>query len=102
MLFAINGKERGHLDMAEMKFGIDTYVCDKCKAIVVKQAWMIAGNKCPNCGGTDKELRGKFFDQRIYIDGFLAQGDGGLWADWAKDGFLTGEPAEGLEKKMQR
>jgi DNA-directed RNA polymerase subunit RPC12/RpoP len=88
--------------MAEMKFGIDTYVCDGCNAIVVKSTWQLAGKKCPNCGSESFVVRGKFFDQRIYLDGFLAQGDGGLWADWAKDGFLVGEPAEGLERLMQR
>ncbi len=88
--------------MAEMKFGIDTYVCDDCKAIVVKSAWMLAGKKCPECGCETYGVRGKFYDQRIWIDGYLAQGDGGLWADWAQGGILQGEPAPGLEKKMQR
>ncbi len=88
--------------MAEMKFGLDVFVCDECKAIFTKPAWMLAGKKCPECGCENAEVRGKFFDQRIWIDGFLAQGDEAVWADWAKDGFLIGEPAAGLEKLQQR
>ena len=83
-------------------FGVDVYVCDGCKAIVAKPAWMMSKNICPECGNVTKELRGKFYDRKIYIDGYMAQADGGLWADWAKDGFLVGEPAPGLEKKVQR
>ena len=87
--------------MAE-NVGIDVFVCDDCHAITTKPAWMMEGNKCPNCGGTNKETRGQYYDCRIWIDGCLAQGDGAIWADWAQDGFLTGTPEPGLEKKMQR
>lgn len=86
----------------EIPFGVDVYVCDSCKAIAAKPAWMMNGNKCPECGGEGKSLRGKFYDRKIYIDGYIAQADGGIWADWAKDGFLVGEPAAGLEKIIQR
>ena len=82
--------------------GIDVYVCNECKAITTKPVWMMEGSKCPNCGCKDKEIRGKYYDGRIWIDGCLAQGDGAMWAEWAKDGFLVGEPEPGLEKKMQR
>lgn len=82
--------------------GIDVYVCNDCKAIVAKPAWNIAGKKCPECGCNEKELRGKTFDRKIWIDGYVAQIDGAIWADWAKDGFLVGEPTPGLELKVQR
>ena len=88
--------------MPEMLFGVDVYVCDECKAIVTKPVWNMAGKKCPHCGCEEKEVRGKFFDQRIWLDGYLAQGDRGFWADWAKDGFLVGEPAPGFELTQQR
>jgi hypothetical protein len=88
--------------MADMKFGLDVYVCDSCKAIVTKPVLMMAGNKCPECGCENLEVRGKYFDQRIWIDGFLAQGDGAEWAKWAKDGFLIDTPEAGLEKLQQR
>jgi hypothetical protein len=83
-------------------FGVDVYVCDACKAIAAKPAWMMNKNTCPECGGDSYELRGKFYDRKIYIDGYMAQADGGLWADWAKDGFLVGEPAPGIEKIVLR
>jgi hypothetical protein len=88
--------------MAEMQHGVDVYVCDFCKAIFTKPQWMMAGKKCPECGGAQYQVRGKFFDQHIYIDGFMACGDKAVWADWAKEGFLVGEPAPGLEKNAQR
>ena len=56
--------------------GIDVYVCNECKAITTKPVWMMEGSKCPNCGCKDKEIRGKYYDGRIWIDGCLAQGDG--------------------------
>jgi hypothetical protein len=86
----------------KIPFGVDVYVCDGCKAIATKPAWMMNSNTCPECGGTSKELRGKFYDRKIYIDGYMAQADGGIWADWAENGFLVGEPASGLEKIVQR
>jgi hypothetical protein len=89
-------------EKTDVPFGVDVYVCGKCNAIVAKPAWNIAGKKCPECGSDAYELRGKFYDRKIYIDGYIAQADGGIWADWAKDGFLTGEPAPGLEKIIQR
>jgi hypothetical protein len=88
--------------LENIPFGVDIYVCDRCKAIIAKPAWMMNKNTCPECGNDSKELRGKFYDRKIYIDGYMAQADGGLWADWAKDGFLVGEPAPGLEKSVQR
>jgi hypothetical protein len=88
--------------MADVHHGIDTYVCDSCKAIFTKPVWMMNGKKCPECGSGSATVRGKYFDQRIYIDGFLAQADNAVWADWAKDGFLVGEPVDGLEKTIQR
>ena len=88
--------------LTEVPFGVDVYVCDGCKAIVAKPAWNMAGKKCPECGCEGFGVRGKFYDRKIYIDGYVAQIDGGLWADWAKDGFLTGEPAGGLEMLVQR
>ena len=86
--------------MAEMKFGIDVLVCKECKAINCKVLWK--NGKCPNCGSESGEVRGKFFDQRIWIDGFMACTDHAQWASWAKDGFLVGEPQIDLEKKVQR
>ena len=88
--------------LTDIPFGVDVFVCDDCKAIYAKPACMIAGKKCPECGSESKELRGKFYDRKIFIDGYMAQIDGGLWADWAENGFLVGEPASGLEKKVQR
>lgn len=88
--------------MGQLGQGIDVYVCDKCNAIVIKTSWNIAGKKCPECGSEEYTVRGCYFDQRIMIDGFMAQGDQGRWAEWAENGFLTGEPAPGLEKIMQR
>jgi hypothetical protein len=89
-------------ERVEVPFGVDIFVCDQCKAIVAKPAWNIAGKKCPECGCETYGTRGKFYDRKIYIDGYMAQADGGIWADWAKDGFLIGEPAPGLEKTVQR
>ena len=88
--------------LTEIPFGVDVYVCDKCKAIAAKPVWKMSKDTCPECGNDSKELRGKFFDRKIYIDGYVAQADGGAWADWAADGFLVGEPAPGLEKTIQR
>jgi hypothetical protein len=86
--------------MPEMKFGIDVLVCDQCHAIRSKVLWK--GGKCPNCGSESGTVRGKFWDQRIWLDGYLACGDRAVWADWAKDGFLVGEPSPELEGKTQR
>jgi hypothetical protein len=88
--------------LREVPFGVDVYVCGQCKAIAAKPVWRMNNDACPECGGTAKELRGKFFDRKIYIDGYVAQADGGRWADWAENGFLVGEPAPGLEKTIQR
>lgn len=82
--------------MAELKHGIDVIVCNQCGIIKPKFFWK--GGKCPNCGSESGTVRGKYSDQRIYIDGFLACGDRSVWADWAKDGFLVGKPQYGLEK----